>query len=187
MSRVNVNVVSQSELYFVDSDGARIRGNSFANLALRVTAYRERRGAPVGDVSAELQAQLAARNPGLARPGGRAPVPKQGLSFKGRVLSWLAEIRKRKASIGIVGDSERNARVNTCAGCPKNKPAATGCASCREVIAESRKEIIGRGAVDKRLGGCEALGIELNTACWLDEPAEVNDALPSFCWRKKTI
>jgi len=186
--RVNVNCVNPDELYFVDTDGARLRGDSHRSLLARIVAYRERRGAPAGNPAEELQAQLAGRNPGLVRAGANlGPVPKQGLSFKGRILTWLAEIRKRKDSLSIVRDSDRNARVNICAGCPHNKPVASGCASCKEVIAESRNEIIGRRAVDKRMGACQILGEELSVSTWTDDVAVENNELPNFCWRRKSI
>lgn len=191
--KVNVNVIANGELYFIDTDGARLRGNSIWNLRARVTAYREGRGVPVGNVHEEIHAQLAARNPGLVRSGVTARprasnVPKEGLSFKGRILTWLAGLRQRKDSLAFASDTERNYRVNTCAGCPFNKPVSVGCASCNEVLAESRKEIIGRKAVDKRTNGCEALGEFLPVSTWINEPPADNSAiLPAHCWRKKSI
>jgi hypothetical protein len=193
MKKVNVNVIANGELFFTDSDGARLRGNSLWDLRARITSYRERRGVPVGNVDEEMHAQLAARNPGLVRAGVRErprahDIPKEGLSFKGRVLTWLSGIRGRKESLSYASDTERNFRVNTCAGCPFNKAVGAGCASCKEVLAESRKEIIGHKAVDARTNGCEILGEYLPVSTWINEPPADNSAvLPAHCWRKKSI
>lgn len=197
MPRVNVNAISEQELFFKDTDGALLRARHFHVLVARVAAYRERNGRPIGSPTEEIHAQLAERNPGVIRAGVRIrprqpgknapPALKHGQSLKGRALGWLEQIRKRKDEISIVRDSDRNARVNICAGCPFNQSVTGGCGSCKSIVAEQRNEIIGRRAVDKRLGGCEILGEELTTSTWLDEPVVENPNLPAHCWRRRSV
>lgn len=187
MPRVNVNVLSQDELYFTDIDGAILRADTYDNLVARIVAYRERNGKAKGRPVEELQLQLSKRNPGIVRPGATKSALKHGVSFKGRVLHWLDDIRKRKDSLVFVRDSDRNARVNICAACPFNQSASAGCGTCKAALAEQRHEIIGRRAVDSRMGGCEKLSEDLSTSTWIDEPTVENSDLPAHCWRRRSV
>lgn len=190
MMQINRNLYPRDGYFFLDSDGVRISGDSWAGVIRRVEGYRQRQGRAVGNVEAEVMAQACARNPGICVEENAAyKVEVNRASLKTRILMWFMQLVKRKASneLVFVSDQDARNRAYVCSRCQFNKPLPDGCASCRQAVKESRKNIIGGRFEDARMNACEILAEDLNTSAWLDQQAVDNGALPQHCWRKRTL
>lgn len=203
MKRFNVNMRPTGGYYFIELDGAKIRGVSWSTLAGAVAGYRQRNRMPAGDPKAEIREQVCKRTPDLCvevastpeppatRTPGKAP-PDNGHAMKARVIQWLHALRKLKLQTGqafkLVPPQEAHAREVVCRNCPMKRAISKGCGSCQQVLAEYRKVVTGGDReMASDLEGCHALGIDLRTAVHLDEVRIDNPALPHNCWRKKIL
>jgi hypothetical protein len=193
MFKVNVNVFPSGSngFSFKNGDGVNIRANSWPGVTAKLKAYRARNGHPPGNPEAEVLSQACSRNPSLCKESqGKAVLSaKKPPSLKGRVLSWLSTLKKTGEAqpLTFVKEPEMKARANVCATCHHNKPLPDGCSSCKMAISELRKNLIGQQRLngqDHRINACEALGCDLPSAAWLDEPRIRHDGLPANCWRK---
>ncbi len=191
MKRVNVNMYPRDGYFFVETDGATIRGSSWDNVVKRVIAYRSRDKRPISNVEEEVHAQACKNNPGLCYDdsGAAMQVPRKEerrITVKGAVLKWFLNIRERLASkdIRYVSPDEANARASICAKCPKNFGYPSGCSSCETAVKESRKAILGARKPKGGLDACGVLGEDTATSVYLDEHRVLNSDLPDNCWRK---
>ena len=192
MRKINVNIFPPDGRFYKDADGTIFRAESWNGVIKKVEDYRRRNNMPMGNAEEEVIAQACQRNPNLCSEAtGRQKVPPKGLSLKDRALRWLSEWLKRKKSgqpVSFVREEDARNRARVCAPCMKNQAMGNGCSACKQAFKGMREEVTeGRKLIDERLGGCDALGIELKTAIWLDEPAVPNDQLPAHCWRKRTL
>lgn len=187
MIQINKNLFPKEGFFFKEKDSVIIRADSWAGLFKRVTGYRKRNGHELGNVEQEVVAQVCSRNPGICHEDNAAYTDQLKKSnLKSRVLGWLNGMRASKDK-KLAFEQDAKNRMSVCAGCPFNQALPDGCASCRQAVQESRKEIIGARFQDGRLNACAVLGEDLNTAVWLEQQAEKNDALPPHCWRKRTL
>jgi hypothetical protein len=133
--------------------------------------------------------QACNSNPGLCRE--EDPRTQQQLkktSIKGRILNWLASVRRIKTPIIFVPPVTAKARADICAGCPMNTPITEGCASCKAAIKELRLSVLGGDhRIDSRLTGCAVTGEDLPTSVWMEQQTLANPDLPGCCWRKRTL
>lgn len=183
--RINRNIYPPDGHYFIDTDGAKIFGDSWPGVIERTRQYRERQGRPAGDVTAEVTAQACARAPSICHEVGTIEKNARVIaSLKSRVLRWFRELEPDHA---YVTAETWKARAGTCAVCPHNKPLPGGCSTCRAAVAELRKKVLDRRPNDGRLNACEILGEDLPTAAHLERPAVDNPGLPPACWRKKIL
>lgn len=196
MIKINVNVFpsGSSGYVFKDGDGTVIRANSWPGVVSKLKEYRARNSHPPGNPEAEVLAQACSRNPSLCKDAQVNAVQsaKKPASLKGRVLSWLSSLKKAGEAqpLAFVKEPEMKARANVCSVCPFNKPLPDGCSSCRMAVAELRKNLVGQqrlNAQDHRIKACDALGCDLPSAAWLDEPRIRHDGLPVNCWRKAGV
>jgi hypothetical protein len=188
MRSINPNLFPSGGFFYLERDGVRISGDTWAGVIVRVKNYRTRQGFAPGNVESEVMAQACDRNPGLCTEENAAYKHEVSrASLKNRVLLWFLQMRTRKAqeSIGIVSDSEAKNRASVCASCPRNQSLPDGCSSCRAAVKESRNQLIGNRYTDARIDSCDALGEELNTTIHLDLVRVENSALPGHCWRKR--
>jgi len=190
MKSINPNLYPHDGRFFIDSDGARISGDTWAGVIRRVEGYRRRQGRPVGDVAAEVTAQACQRNPVICTEDNAAY--KQELrksSLKSRVLAWFSAFIHQVQSSPPTFSSENDARnrANVCAGCPLNTALPDGCSSCKAALNEMRKSVIGGRFQDQRIHACNALSEDLNTVVWIEQTTVENPALPGHCWRKRTV
>lgn len=205
MRKFNVNIRPTGGYYFIESDGAKLRGVSWSTLAGTVSGYRQRNRMPAGDPMKEIRAQVCQRNPELCsdpdptpEPVIRHPTktekapPDNGHAMKARIIQWLHALRKLKLQTGqpfkLVPAKEAHDREVVCRNCPMKRAISKGCGSCQQVISEYRKAVTGGDReLASDLEGCHALGIDLRTAVHLDEVRIDNPALPHNCWRKKIL
>lgn len=180
--------------FYVEADGSRVTGTSQKDLIAKVTAYRQRNNFSMGNPQAEVNAAFCLRNPELCwKPGARTPSGgvaevKPG-SLKGRVLSWLMELKRKVDSHDpprFVSDEEARRRAAICVSCPQNTEVGGGCNTCKATLRGLRDVVLaGKKLADARPGGCMALGVDLPIATMLDEPAVDGHGLPGHCWRRR--
>jgi hypothetical protein len=188
MKRINLNLYPKDGYFFVDSDGTRIRANSWPKVMTRVAAYRKRAGRDVGNVENEVSAQACARNPAYCSDINDANEKQlQITSLKGRVLRYLSFIRGLLPGNRVPWSNPTDAqnRANVCASCPNNTALPEGCASCRAAVRAMHKEILGGRKIDARLNGCAVLGESLPVSVWVDHDVVDKPELPAHCWRKR--
>jgi len=187
LNTLNPNVFPKGGYYYLESDGARIVGQTWSGVVSRVANYRKRAGLPPGNPEQDVVDQACSRDPGICRNdnGVRIHQTKRA-SLKTRVLQWLALAKAHNESPNVPPETA-HARANICAACPMNTEIGGGCASCKQAIGEARKEILGRVRPDHRLHGCAETGEDNQVAAWLERPTIDNPALPAHCWRKLTI
>lgn len=183
--RINKNLYPPEGYYFIDTDGARIFGDSWPGVITRTRQYRERQGRPVGDVDAEVTTQACARAPSICHEVGAIEKKARVIaSLKSRVLRWFRELEPERAFVTVETWKQR---ATICAECPHNQPLPGGCSTCRAAVAELRKSVLDRRPNDGRLNACSILGEDLPTAAHMERPAVANPGLPDRCWRKKLI
>lgn len=184
---LNNNIYPKGGYQFKDSDGTVIHADSWAGVIKRVALYRKRAGYPPGNPQEEVVAQACAKNPVICNQdpaSHKAALNRQPL--KGRVLMWLNGLRADQGR-QFVDEAVTRQRALICAGCPHNKEAGGGCASCRAAIKLLREEVIGRRFQDGRINACDVLGEDLPSSTNLEVQAVENADLPAYCWRRRSI
>lgn len=184
MKTINPNIYPNGGYYFKDSDGARIFGDSWKAVISRVTAYRQRRNASVGDVVAEVMAQACQRNPDLCVDSVHPSMYTKRQPLKSRVLTWLNRLKGEKDR-RFVEDEVMKQRAAICSKCAQNQELPGGCASCKQAMKSLREEVLGRRFTDGRLHACAILGEDLPTSVQLDSQTVEDGELPAHCWRKR--
>lgn len=191
MKSINPNLYPPDGYHYVESDGARIFGDTWNGVIARVASYRKRAGLPPGDPRAEVVAQACSRNPGycVEMNDGVTAAQLQKSSLKSRILKWLNEVRNTRPDQRPPGVARELAaqRATICAQCPHNTALPGGCASCAAAVKESRKAILLDRPIDARLNACVILGEDVAVAINFDLIAVENGALPPQCWRKRTL
>jgi hypothetical protein len=185
---LNPNLYPKDGFMFIETDGVKIFGDTWAGVVQRVILYRKRNGYPPGNPPEEVIAQACARTPAICAPGNNdhASFLKNNASLKSRVIMWL---NAAKAASGkqFVEDATSRERAGVCATCPYNKGLPGGCASCKAAVKILREEIIGNRFQDGRLNACEVLGEDIPTSVHMEMQAEERGELPANCWRKRTL
>lgn len=187
MKSLNPNLHPHEGHFFKESDGATLRGSTWAGVIKRVILYRQRAKLPPGNPEQEVTAQACSRDPVLCREdnGAHAEAVKRQ-PLKARVLTWLNRVRAEKDK-QFVEEATTRQRATICATCPNNKDLPGGCASCKAAVKILREQVIERRFQDGRLRACEILGEDLPTAANLELQTVENSELPAHCWRKRTI
>lgn len=186
MLRLRLNIAPKNGYFFKETDGSPHQATSWAALIKKVIRYRVLNGKPKGDPEGEITAQACARDSSVCYNDD--PVTRmqtKRASLKGIVLAWFAELRKKKkvGHILFTDGGVMTARANICATCPQNTELPGGCSSCKKIVREMRREVLGDRGQDGRIHACAILGTDLPTATWLDEPQL--DNVPDHCWRKR--
>jgi hypothetical protein len=186
---LNTNIFPKTGFMFVEKDGARIFGQTWAGVFARVAAYRRRKGQPEGDVPGEVIAQACSREPIICNHGTNAPLNQQAVPLKTRVLAWLNSLRanREKHPVEIVSWETARERTEICAKCPKNQGLADGCASCRAALRELRDDLVGNRFKDGRLNECDVLGEDLPVSVYLEQQTVEHGGLPANCWRRRSL
>lgn len=186
MLRLRLNVSPKDGYIFKETDGSRHSAESWAALVKRIIRYRALNKLPPGDPLGEITFQAGARDSSSVYnddPVTRRQTIKA--STKGRVLAWFAELRKKKKAgpLLFTDGGVMTARASICVTCPLHTELPGGCGSCKKIVKEFRKEILGDRGQDGRVHACAHLGTDIPTAAWLDEPPL--DDVPAHCWRKR--
>jgi hypothetical protein len=190
MRQINRNLFPRDGFHYKESDGVTIRGDTWAGVIQRVVNYRARNHLPPGNPEQEVMNQACDRNPGYCTDENQAyKTEVVRASLKNRVLIWLLQMRtrKEKENLAFVNDQDAHNRVQVCAGCPHNQALPSGCATCKQAVEESRRQLVGSRFSDARVNSCAVLGEEINTSMHFDLLREDNPALPGHCWRKRIL
>jgi hypothetical protein len=187
---MNPNVFPKSGYMFQERDGTRIFGQTWAGVVARVARYRQRANLPPGDPQGEVVAQACQREPSLCQDdNGQNQAFLQRASLKTLVLQWLSQLRGRaeRNEIEFVEDAVSRSRADICAKCRHNQPLPDGCASCRAVLVEMRRTVLGKRYIDGRLHECAALGEDTPVSTHLEAQALDRPDLPENCWRRRSL
>lgn len=192
---LNPQVYPTNGYYFIESDGVKVVGNSFADTVLKMRDYRIRSGRVAGDPIQELNDFTCSRYPTACReiePGKRKnhlgnSVPHPLVT---RVNTWLNSLYRAfsKTPAQFVTKVEAERRAAICRDCPKQARWNSECGSCsdsaRRLSFSLRKgqEVPGSDL----LKGCDTLGEDTRTSIFLQGlKPETNVELPEYCWRKE--
>jgi hypothetical protein len=189
MKVINLNLRPKDGYWFQDADGVRHVGKSWTALIRQVIRYRKLKGAPEGDVKAEVNAQACERMPSYCgEKRGKMEKPRPPSTFKTLVIGWLSKTSREARADKLSYASEREAgeRRVICANCPLRTDIKGVCSPCETAIGALRKVINkGRRAVWDGFHACSVLGNDLPTAILLIEPPVDNKNLPPACWRRQ--
>lgn len=184
----NTNLYPAGGRVFTDGDGTFFRGSSWKALIAKVTEYRKGRGAAVGDVWAEIQAQICGKMPGFCHESRPLAVTAAGsMTFNQRIVHWLAWAlgQKRVNATSRISAEEAARRAEICVRCPQQHALNASCGACIRSIEQSRTVILdGKRSAHLNLHGCAVLGEDCPTSVHLNLPPSDNPALPGNCWRK---
>lgn len=188
--RINVNLFPKDGYFFRETDGASIRAETWKGVIARVKEYRRINNLPAGNPEDEVIAQACQRNPSFcSKETEKQREQTRKVSVKGRVLSWLSNLRKKKETeeIPFVEPALATERARICMSCPQNTPIADGCSSCKAALAEYRRGLLNNRNPTKHLNGCAVLGEDTCVSIHLDDQRVENNELPSNCWRKRGV
>lgn len=180
--------------HFVESDGHRIEGSSFKEVAEGMIRYRLANKLPLGQPMDELNQYVCGNWPHFcAQP---APEITGQVSsepaFTVAVMHWLSRLWDRQSLVPtpLVSDTEAQRRAAICRECPRQQDWADyGCGSCVDNI-RRRSYVFRAGRETSKVTGCSILKQENQSAVFaaqatLPEPTQEQAAqLPNNCWRK---
>lgn len=183
---------------------------SYEDLIAQLAQYRAANGLPLGDPQYDIDKYICSKFPNMC--GGRMPDPEEGvdpieLSYgkpvkrtpRERVMQWAAN-RMHSATIEFVDKEVAENRAEICGSCPMRRPwndAIEGCPGCADYVQQAEVNLFKIRAGRKttaQIGGhmCDIAGHDLETACWLEEPAlrhrrNYRGQFPDACWLKDLI
>lgn len=187
----NRNLYPPDGRVFIEGDGTRFRGDSWRDLEAKVTEYRRLRGVPIGDVSADINAQLCAKYPNFCGDTTPRPIANaHSLSFNQRVLHWVAHAmglkRANPTLFTRVPDEEAAERAAICARCPAQQGLVQSCEACIRSIDSGRKVLLdGVPSRHQNLLPCRVLAEDTVVTVHLNQPQVSSSDLPDACWRKR--
>jgi hypothetical protein len=190
VKQINPNIFPKDGFWFREADGARINGETWANVVARVIAYRRRTHVPEGNAKQDIINQACERNPNLCvEDNGVTQATRRKASLKTIVFKWLLDLltKKNKDGVDFVDEGTHNQRADICAHCPKNLQIVSGCGACESTLKAQREAILGSRKADGRLFGCADLGEYLPVSTWVESQALDKPELPAACWRKRTL
>lgn len=187
--KIKVNLPPKTGYNFKESDGATIKASSWKGLFKKVARYRALNKLAPGNPEQEVTAQMCAREPAMCYEEGSVTREQtKKASLKGRVLAWLSHRHRNPGALVFTSDPNIvEVRRAVCAACPLNQPLSEGCSSCKKVVLELRKSILGNRFLDGRLNGCSVIGQDNPTAVYLEDQTLADPNLPAHCWRKRTL
>lgn len=191
---------------FKEKDGTKFRGTGWADLEAKVAEYRRINGKPVGDVRADIMAQVCKSSPSYCRESGAARPPVQPrperkpdaprppapvTSGKGnmvtRATNWVHMLLafKRKGAITFVSKQEAKRRAGICAACPRVTSVTGSCGGCMTALATAKGAVLaGEAPVQKAIAGCQVLGEDTSVSVFIVQSPATDSELPANCWRR---
>jgi len=174
--------------YFQGND--KITGYSLEDLLENVRDHRLANGIDVGNVYADVEAQVCQKYPAQCR-GSRGKIvsdPKaKKIHLTDRIARWASKIGNKNAPKVDRGTAEARARI--CMACPSNVDwQSSGCNKCTK-NARQLSAIL-RGAMEvgdaERLMACSVHGHDNRTAVWIGREAwlKTDRHVPENCWMK---
>lgn len=192
---------------FKNTDGTKFRGRNWEELTAKVTEYRTVNGFPVGDVMAEIIAQVCKSSPSFCRdssvprkpsqtprvrppdaPRPQVAVPKGKGNMVARVTNWIHSLiaAKRKGAISFVSKSEGKRRRTICASCPKLTSVSGSCGGCMTALSQAKGVVLaGNADVEKPIAGCKVLGEDVSVSAYIVLAPNPDPSLPANCWRRQ--
>lgn len=195
--------------YHYDEKGKTIidDAESYVDLVNKLAEYRGFCGLALGDPQGDVDRFICTTYPNMcgrypaAEPEGVDTVElSYGVPVKKtpreRVMQWAANRMQKVGQIEFVDSEEAERRAEICAGCPHqvqwNEPIE-GCPGCQVYVQEAEAMLVklraNKQLAENRIAGqsCTVAGHDLQTACWLEEPAlrhrrNYTGQLPEFCW-----
>lgn len=183
---------------------------SYLDLISKLARYRAANQLPLGDPQADVDRYICTNFPNMC--GGRAPPPEEGvdpveLSYgvpvkktpRERVMQWAANRMQKSGQIEFVDREEADRRAVICQACPMRRTwdePIEGCPGCVAYVEEAKSYLVRIRANKETLSAlvndgrmCDVAGHDLETACWLEEPAlrhrrNYEGQFPEFCWMK---
>jgi hypothetical protein len=182
---------------------------SYEDLINKLAEYRAINGLPLGNPQRDIDNYICKNFPnmcGRSAASEEEGVDKVELSYgqpviktpRERVMQWAANRMQKVGQISFVDPEEADRRAGICDECPKkirwNAPIE-GCPGCQVYVEEASTMLV-KIRANKRLTetensleghSCAVAGHDLETACWLEEPAlkhrkNYTGKFPSFCW-----
>lgn len=183
---------------------------SYDDLINKLAEYRGFCGQALGDPQADIDSYICSKYPNMC---GRYAAPEEeGVdkvelcygrpiikSPRERVMQWAANRMQNAGQIEFVDSEEADRRAQICAECPKQvqwNQAIEGCPGCQTYVEEVEAMLIKlrRNKVSVSIlnlygHSCTVAGHDLETACWLEEPAlrhrkNYTGKFPHKCWLK---
>lgn len=186
----NPNLYPDNGYIFTESDGVKLRGESWRDLESRIRGYRAVNGFPPGDPWAEIQIQVCSRQPSFCREEGPAVVNggQSPMTLNQRVVQWFVAMvgLKRVNRLPRVDDVEAARRAAICARCPRQAALNASCEACLESIKTARKAVLeGADSLHRNLQPCGALGEDPSIAVHIEQEPSGVAGLPAECWRRQ--
>lgn len=189
MSRVITGRIMHGGWNFLHGEDV-IRANSFEELLEAVRDYRLANGIDVGNVYADVEAQICQRYPDQCK----GYTPYADPNAKGvkeirvidRIARWAAKIGGLAHRRVRSDEAERRAAI--CTSCIENVNWLSGCSGCVKNAERLCALIRGSSESSKasNLKACKILGHCNRTAIWLDLTLiNKSDTVPAHCWAKK--
>src|SRR5262245_6364738 len=185
---------------------------SYEDLISQLARYRAVNQLPLGDPQLDVDHYICSNFPNMC--GGRMPVPdpEEGidpieLSYgqpvkktpRERVMQWAANRMQRSGQIEFVDSETADKRGAICLACPMRRKwdePIEGCPGCVAYVEEAESYLV-RIRANKQSecsllnAGqmCDIAGHDIETACWLEEPAlrhrrNYEGRFPEFCWMR---
>lgn len=161
----------------------------FYDLVKKVSMHRHNMNYPMGDVAAEVEAQICSRMSPEDQYAhcetGVRPVKSLHWTLVQRFLvdlvAWL------KIGFEPVEQAEAERRAEICKTCPLNV-GMHGCGSCRQTLDAVRETVMKLTTpLDSKLQACGVCGCELKTAVHVPltvlQKGQVNLVFPDWCWQ----
>lgn len=188
---LNPHVYPDGGFKFRDADGVTFQEGSLGDLVEAVRAFRVRHGKPMGDVGAEVMAQICARSPQSCRVDQDPTATRVAIAsvrFGSRVVRWIGLVVDAMSTkpIPLVGKAEAERRAQICKECPRQAVWRTGCLGCDgtanrlALSVRMNKETASSG----KLLACEVLSEDTRTSIWLAQKPAASKDLPENCWRR---
>lgn len=176
----------------IESDVLPVEALNYDALLDAVKQFRLDNDIPVGNVKADVDAQICERFPhqcNMEGPGTvetKKPTVSPYQMFIDRISHWAVKVLNTPMKEYVL-DDEAQRRAAICAQCPMNDDWKMGCPQCVTKASQVLTLIrAGRGnRVFKRtLKGCKAVKHDNETAVWLDRKhlSEHVGETPENCW-----
>jgi hypothetical protein len=189
-------------------DGRMIveEAESYVDLINKVAEYRGYCGLPLGDPQADVDNYICDTFPNMCgRSAAVRDVDAVELSYgvpvikspRERVMQWASNRMEKAGEIEFVDAEEADRRAAICNECPKkvqwNAPI-DGCPGCQTYVEEAEAKLIklrrnksSTYVLNLYGHSCAVAGHDLETACWLEEPALKHrknylGKFPPKCW-----
>jgi rubrerythrin len=182
---------------------------SYTDLIHKLAQYRAANGMELGDPQEDIDRYICTTFPNMCGAYTRV-APEEGVdpvetsygvpvkkTPRERVMQWAVNRMQKVGQIEFVDKEEADRRALICSECPHrirwNEPIE-GCPGCQTYVEQAESMLVKLRA-NKETGywnagySCNVAGHDIETACWLEEPAlrhrrNYEGEFPDACWLK---